>query len=257
MEAIQGSNCDSSSGELHLHRPACVESLPRPSPQPAPLLPSLLSCPTCSLGFRISSKSFRGPFVDGSSSDEALEEVCELSRTGQLNDLYCVNERYFADSKVQQPEASGHASTLDAVKCPVPDPGECRPVSLSCLFSRLNTHLCTPISMHAAGARPAHIKPGAGGTGFTVFVYGINDIVSNSILRGGTWEQSEIVEVLWAMRQPVPVQPGTMGPGSNLFVDIGANLAWFTLNVASRGYRVAAFEGESGPKHHASYLLLR
>lgn len=28
-----------------------------------------------------------------------------------------------------------------------------------------------------------------------------------------------------------------------LFVDIGANVGWFTLYVASRGYDVAAFEG--------------
>jgi hypothetical protein len=101
--------------------------------------------------------------------------------------------------------------------------------------------------MHAAGTRPAHIKAGGGGAGFTVYVYGTNDIVSYSIMHGGSWEQPEINAVLWAMQQPVPVQPGTMGPGSNLFVDIGANLAWFTLNVASRGYRVAAFEGEPWP----------
>ena len=30
---------------------------------------------------------------------------------------------------------------------------------------------------------------------------------------------------------------------SGLFVDVGANVGWFTANVAARGYRVAAFEG--------------
>ena len=98
--------------------------------------------------------------------------------------------------------------------------------------------------MHAEGARPAHIRPRGGGEGFTIYVYGSRDFVSGDILHVGTLEQPQINEVLWAMQQPVPVQPGTLGPGSDLFVDIGANVAWFTLSVASRGYRVAAFEGE-------------
>jgi len=86
---------------------------------------------------------------------------------------------------------------------------------------------------------------------FTTYVYGTDDIVSNSILQGGSWEKPEIDEVLWAMQQPVPIAPGSLSPGPNLFVDIGANLAWFALNVANRGYRVAAFEGEIRPQLEA------
>ena len=59
----------------------------------------------------------------------------------------------------------------------------------------------------------------------------------------GSWEQPEIDEVLWAMEQPVPGEDGNGTPDSKLFVDIGANVAWFTVNVAARGYTVAAFEG--------------
>ena len=56
--------------------------------------------------------------------------------------------------------------------------------------------------------------------------------------------QDEINEILWAMEQPVPGEDGNGAPNSKLFVDIGANVAWFTVNMAARGYSVAAFEGK-------------
>ena len=36
---------------------------------------------------------------------------------------------------------------------------------------------------------------------------------------------------------------GLSDRGSSLFLDVGANVGWFTINVAARGYEVAAFEG--------------
>ncbi|PNH12343.1 hypothetical protein TSOC_000756, partial [Tetrabaena socialis] len=36
---------------------------------------------------------------------------------------------------------------------------------------------------------------------------------------------------------------GEEQPPPPLFVDVGANVGWFSVNVAARGYRVAAFEG--------------
>ncbi len=63
-----------------------------------------------------------------------------------------------------------------------------------------------------------------------------------SISGTGDWESGEINEFLWAMEQPLPNQqhPSALPP---LFVDIGANVGWFTINMAARGYDVAAFEG--------------
>ncbi len=46
------------------------------------------------------------------------------------------------------------------------------------------------------------------------------------------------------MEQPLPNQQlsaeNSLPP---LFVDIGANVGWFTINMAARGYSVAAYEG--------------
>ncbi len=57
----------------------------------------------------------------------------------------------------------------------------------------------------------------------------------------GHWESEEMNELLWAMEQPLPNQQQQHVPP--LFVDIGANVGWFTINMAARGYDVAAYEG--------------
>ena len=64
------------------------------------------------------------------------------------------------------------------------------------------------------------------------------DIVSDQILSGSGWEKPEINQIVWALQQPLP--SGHQDP--KLFVDIGANIGWFTLNMAARGYQVEAFE---------------
>ena len=116
-----------------------------------------------------------------------------------------------------------------------------------------------------------------------IHYYAAVDIVAHAILSGQAWEGPDIQNILWAMGQPLPPQAasssqkatglmgrgllsitaivgshnsslntgGSSGNGSAasdksraLFVDIGANIGWFTANVASHGYHVAAFEGE-------------
>ncbi len=74
-----------------------------------------------------------------------------------------------------------------------------------------------------------------------LYVYGDQDIVSQYINNNWTWEKEELTELLWAMEQPLPTQQKRGGPP--LFLDIGANVGWFVINVAARGYDVAAFEG--------------
>lgn len=75
-----------------------------------------------------------------------------------------------------------------------------------------------------------------------MYVYSSSDIVSQSLLQAGTWESKDMSEIEWAMKQH-QVAPGAHTTG--LFVDVGANIGWFTINMASRGYRVAAVEGKS------------
>lgn len=69
----------------------------------------------------------------------------------------------------------------------------------------------------------------------------------------GSWEGSEIHHGLWALSQSVP-RSGYAASGLDstaaiagkgpLFVDVGANVGWFTLSMAARGYETVAFEGE-------------
>jgi hypothetical protein len=76
-----------------------------------------------------------------------------------------------------------------------------------------------------------------------IHYYAAVDIVAHAILSGQAWEGPDIQNILWAMGQPLPPQAASSSQKA-LFVDIGANIGWFTANVASHGYHVAAFEGE-------------
>lgn len=64
------------------------------------------------------------------------------------------------------------------------------------------------------------------------------DIVSAHLIRNGMWELEELKEIRYALDQPVDGKPDA----DPLFVDVGANVGWFTAVVASWGHRVVAFE---------------
>jgi FkbM family methyltransferase len=72
----------------------------------------------------------------------------------------------------------------------------------------------------------------------TMFPIHGNDVVSATIKSRGQWQQAEVNQLLWAMRQPLP----DGHPPTNLFVDVGANVGWFSFNLAARGYKVESFE---------------
>lgn len=67
----------------------------------------------------------------------------------------------------------------------------------------------------------------------TIAVYKSGDIVSNTIKASGVWEAKQLKRILRELHTR----------GQNVtFVDIGANIGWFALNVAAAGYRVIAVE---------------
>lgn len=80
----------------------------------------------------------------------------------------------------------------------------------------------------------------AGVNGLNLTLYKAeDDVVSKSIIGTGTWEAEALQQIMFAMGQPVDGKPDR----DPVFVDVGANIGWFSSSVASWGYRVLAFEG--------------
>lgn len=73
--------------------------------------------------------------------------------------------------------------------------------------------------------------------GVSLYLYTGEDIVSEYVRLGG-WERVELAELMQVLAEP---EVKTHTPP--IFVDIGANVGWFSMNVASHGYKVYAFEG--------------
>jgi FkbM family methyltransferase len=75
---------------------------------------------------------------------------------------------------------------------------------------------------------------------FQMHVFSKNDLVSNEIIATGRWDQTKLntfVKVMHAYSKQYHI------PLHNLtFVDIGANIGWFTFQLASLGVNVIAIE---------------
>ena len=78
----------------------------------------------------------------------------------------------------------------------------------------------------------------AGDVPFRMAVYASGDIVSQEIADKQFWESAMTGDVLSALRA-VPVRAETAGVA---FVDVGANVGWFTWAAAVNGYGVRAYE---------------
>jgi len=74
-----------------------------------------------------------------------------------------------------------------------------------------------------------------------IFVRSSRDWVSNYIQEHGEWENGEVEQVVWAMKQLMQRTPGS----EPVFVDVGANIGSITIPVAAHGFRVIAFEAWS------------
>jgi FkbM family methyltransferase len=70
---------------------------------------------------------------------------------------------------------------------------------------------------------------------FHMAVYKEEDIVSNNIANVGTWEPAEVSEMFLTYSSPKSME-------GKLFVDIGANVGWFSLIALAKGYEVLALE---------------
>lgn len=96
--------------------------------------------------------------------------------------------------------------------------------------------------------------------GFSMHVYPTHDVVSGYLANPNRrqWEQDEIQQVRYALNKQLPVGAQLTSSSSDvppLFIDVGANVGVFTLNIAKTGARVYAFEGESNSS--CSYPALK
>ena len=71
-----------------------------------------------------------------------------------------------------------------------------------------------------------------------ILVHGHNAILSNRLLQTGKWEADHLGAV-----EDYHKKHGGSVKNNKKFLDIGANLGYFSLMAAKRGYKVTAFEG--------------
>jgi hypothetical protein len=74
------------------------------------------------------------------------------------------------------------------------------------------------------------------GKNISIALFDENDIVSNAIMNGG-WENSDIAGIVKKLDELKAA-----GGKDLIFLDIGSNVGWFSINVASHGYKTISFD---------------
>ncbi len=99
-----------------------------------------------------------------------------------------------------------------------------------------------------ARARQTHVR--SMGIQFDMVVHAAGDIVSDWLLRTGAWENGETLNLLNAVEMYMHKR-GISDRKSVTILDIGAEVGWYTMSFANKGFRVVAFE----PMHANWYML--
>ena len=75
---------------------------------------------------------------------------------------------------------------------------------------------------------------------YNMYVYSSNDYVSQEILTCFSWESDETTNLLNALVFYSAIY--NLKPHEVYFLDIGANIGWYSLFIANNGYNVLSFE---------------
>lgn len=75
---------------------------------------------------------------------------------------------------------------------------------------------------------------------FSIFCYQQQDVVSNNILSSGSWESGTGIMLLDTLQKAC--EKHGVPKEDAIFLDIGANIGWYSLLFAAAGYPVISFE---------------
>jgi len=80
----------------------------------------------------------------------------------------------------------------------------------------------------------------ASGVTFGMYVYMNNDFVSNDIRALGAWDLKKLRQFQKLLKKFARLK--NLTKSQVIYIDIGANIGWFSFAIASLGYQVIAFE---------------
>lgn len=75
---------------------------------------------------------------------------------------------------------------------------------------------------------------------FDMYIYKVGDIVSNDILWKGAWDINKVEQIEAGMNKYR--MHNNLTTSQTVFLDVGANIGWFSLVIAALGYSVVAVE---------------
>lgn len=79
------------------------------------------------------------------------------------------------------------------------------------------------------------------GMNFEMYVYRSGDIVSDNIIRGGSWEIGEVRQILYGLESHQK-KMNIHKNGEVMFLDVGGQIGWYTTIIGRKGYKVFSFE---------------
>lgn len=90
------------------------------------------------------------------------------------------------------------------------------------------------------------------GYSFTLYAFIKGDIVSDIVRKNHLWEPEESIQAVYAIDRYMSLK-NIKNRNEVTFLDVGAQIGWFTMLIGSRGYKVVLFE----PMKENEYILRR
>ena len=114
----------------------------------------------------------------------------------------------------------------------------------------MNDDVCSVLDRARRDHLGRRVHASTAGKQFDMFVYaassGVRDIVSESISSVGSWERGDTEKLMSLLPQDDEALLGEKIDGSarkrEVFLDVGANVGWFSMVALNLGHEVIVFE---------------